>query len=109
MQVASLFDMKVWRMYVYEYNIVNVSIPVVYTVCMFVWVSLLYIYSCDRCGAVSVNVYVCLYPPFCLLVLHLPAVMLKSYRVIAHKQKHLTSMVQLYRNWQHPPCQGVYC
>lgn len=85
MQEACLFDMKVWRMCVYEYNIVSVCIPVIYTVCMFVWVSLLYIYSSGRCGAVSVNVYVCLCPSFCLLVLHVPAVMLKSYRVIAQK------------------------
>lgn len=47
---------------VYECNIVTVSIPVVYIVCL-VWVNAPYVYSCDRQrGVVSTNIYVC--PPF---------------------------------------------
>lgn len=114
MPVACLFSIKVWRTCVYKYNIVSVGIPVVYNVCMFVWMSLPCLYGCDRhVGCECECVCVCLYPSFYLWVLHLPAVMLKSYRVItqnsSHKGKDLASMDQLYRNWQHIPCQDVYC
>lgn len=46
--MAHVLGIDVWRAYVYECNIVSVGIPVVYTVCMFVWVNLPCLYIRDR-------------------------------------------------------------
>lgn len=102
---------SVWG-HTYIHIILWVLVFLFFTLCVFVWVSYIDSVVIDMWGW-HVTTYVSAFTCFNTSFFFFPKTVLKCCEVVAqnspHKQKYLAFIVQLYRNWQHTACQGVYC